>query len=125
MDELENRVQEVKDLLSYFIKQRDFVKKIGEATEAWDRLISITTTELTTLTGIKSEKPYNIYTKYKSKSNILVVNIGFLPSEYKDLSLDSVKNKLEQLYEYPVFLIDSSRQNTQGLSTECLPVYLI
>ena len=41
MDELENRVQEVKDLLSYFIKQRDFVKKIGEVTEAWDRLIVI------------------------------------------------------------------------------------
>lgn len=124
MDKLENRAQEVKDLLSYFIKQRDCVKKIGEATEAWDRLISITT-ELTTLIGIKSEKHYNVFTKYKNKFNILVVNIGFLPSEYKELSLDSVKNKLEQLYEYPVFLVDSSRQNTQGLSTESLPVYLI
>ena len=125
MKKLEKRAQEVKNLLTYFIKQRDSVKKSGEPTEAWDRLISITNNELTTLININSEKHCNAFTKYKSKSNILVINICFLPSEYKDLSLDSVKSKLEQLYEYPVFLIDSSRQNTQGLLTNSLPVYFI
>ena len=49
-----------------------------------------------------------------TSDKLLVVDIVTLPSEYKDLKIEDIRNRLEKHYKCNVFLIDSSRQNTQG-----------
>lgn len=48
---------------------------------------------------------------------ILVVDISYLTAEYRDLSEQEVRTKLELEYNYRVILIDSQRGNLDGAST--------
>jgi hypothetical protein len=57
------------------------------------------------------------------ENKILVVNVDSILIEYKDQSSDEIKNMLEAKYGCKVFLIDTSRKNTQGTSINNLPVY--
>lgn len=62
--------------------------------------------------------------KYNKK--ILVVDINYLPCEYKDNSSKEVREFLENEYGYTVFLIDKSRANIMdGINQDKLPVYFI
>ena len=45
---------------------------------------------------------------------LLVIDMNYLPAEYKDESSDEVRQKLEVIYNCKVLLIDSSKVNTQG-----------
>lgn len=57
---------------------------------------------------------------------ILVAEINYLLSEYKELSIELIKEKLEEEYGHKVFLIDGSRANLQGgNSFNSPPIYLI
>lgn len=50
----------------------------------------------------------------KNKDRILVVDINYLPSEFKDRTVKQVRKELEKYYKEKVFLIDTSRQNING-----------
>lgn len=59
------------------------------------------------------------------ENRILVIDISYLISEYKDKAIESVREELESLYGCKVLLIDGSRVNTQGLLSNYSPVYFI
>ena len=67
---------------------------------------------------IKTEKTLNDDTK------ILVVDINYLPSVFKDKPLEDIREQLEQMYSCKVLLLDASRQNIHG-SSQILPAYFI
>ena len=51
----------------------------------------------------------------KNKKKLLVVDINSLPSEYKESGdMESTRKKLQKIYKCKVFLVDTSKQNTQG-----------
>jgi uncharacterized protein YdaT len=50
----------------------------------------------------------------QKENRILVVDVKYLPSEYKGMTPDKVVELLEESYGHSVFLIDSSAQNLQG-----------
>ena len=61
----------------------------------------------------------------KVENKILVLDINYLVSEYKDKAVESVIKELESLYGCKVLLIDGSKINTQGLSNNYPPAYVI
>ena len=89
--------------------------------EIKDRLDLIRLYELAKDVGvlpIKTEKTLNDDTK------ILVVDINYLPSVFKDKPLEDIREQLEQMYSCKVLLLDASRQNIHG-SSQILPAYFI
>lgn len=50
----------------------------------------------------------------KNKDRILVVDINYLPSEFKDRTVKQIREELEKQYKEKVFLIDTSKQNISG-----------
>ncbi len=50
----------------------------------------------------------------KNKNKLLVVDINYLPSEFKDMDIDKMITKLQEIYNRKVFLIDSSHINLSG-----------
>ena len=68
----------------------------------------------------------NMPKEYKTKGvNMLVVDVNFLLSEYKDKDLSIIEKELTDKYGYPVFFIDSSKKNTCGLPSNSGAVYFI
>ena len=63
--------------------------------------------------------------KKPTENKILVIDINYLVSEYKDKAVELVTKELESLYGCKILLIDGSRMNTQGLSNNYSPVYFI
>jgi len=61
----------------------------------------------------------------KKQKRTLVIDINYLPSEYKDSNIKRIKKLLEKEYGCRVILIDGSRQNTQGMQNLNQPVYFI
>ena len=59
-----------------------------------------------------------------TEKSILVVDINYLPSEFKGKPLEYIREQLEQMYSCKVLLLDASRQNIQG-SSQILPAYFI
>jgi hypothetical protein len=59
------------------------------------------------------------------KDKILVIDINYLPSEYKDESVDAIRESLEAIYGCKVLLIDGSRRNLEGIQINNSPVYFI
>lgn len=64
-----------------------------------------------------------ITSKTNTVDRLLVVDKVILLSSYKELSDDEIKSKLESEYGFKIFLIDSSRQNTQGIVSSSPFVY--
>jgi hypothetical protein len=60
-----------------------------------------------------------------TENKILVIDINYLPSEYKDNNVDETRETLETIYGCKVLIIDGSRQNTQGTQNTNLPAYFI
>ena len=59
-------------------------------------------------------------------NRLLVVDINYLLSEFKDKPLETVKSELEEIFQVKVFFIDGSRQNMQSSSSNNYkPVYFI
>ena len=58
------------------------------------------------------------------KNRILVVDLNYLLSEYKNSDIDTIKSLLKNEYKYEIFLIDTSRTNIQG-SSNLQPVFFI
>jgi len=57
---------------------------------------------------------------------ILVIDINYLPGEYKDDAIDTTRETLETIYDCKVLSIDGSRQNTQGVQNNNIqPAYFI
>ena len=50
----------------------------------------------------------------KNKNKLLVVDINYLPSEFKDMGIDKIITKLQEMYNRKVFIIDSSKINLSG-----------
>jgi hypothetical protein len=75
----------------------------------------------TTAEGIKQMNQFSP----QKENRILVVDIKYLPSEYKGMTPDKVVELLEESYGHSVFLIDSSAQNLQGSTSvyNNLPIY--
>jgi hypothetical protein len=61
----------------------------------------------------------------KIKNKILVIDINYLPIEYKDLSTKEIKKELQEDFKCKVLFIDASRQNIQGSGYMNQPVYFI
>ena len=61
----------------------------------------------------------------KVENRVLVLDINYLVSEYKDKTVESVTKELESLYGCKVLLIDGSKINTHGLSNNYSPAYFI
>jgi hypothetical protein len=61
-----------------------------------------------------SEKSKQIENVLPQKNKILVVDIKYITTDLKSYNESDLRDKLEDLYGYFVFLIDSSRQNLQG-----------
>ena len=59
-----------------------------------------------------------------TEKSILVVDINYLPSVFKDKPLEDIREQLEQMYSCKVLLLDTSRQNIHG-SSQILPAYFI
>lgn len=60
----------------------------------------------------------------KEEKRLLVIECNYLPSEYKDMSVEEAQEILEKKYDCKVMLIDGSRINIQGVSQiEFKPVY--
>lgn len=55
---------------------------------------------------------------------ILVIDINYLPSEFREGTISDTKKRLEEDYKMKVLLIDSSKQNIQG-ATGLRPIYTI
>jgi len=63
--------------------------------------------------------------KIEKDKGIIVIDINFLPSEYKEKKLEDIRNELEGIYKTKILLIDCSRTNIQGVSNNSLPAYRI
>lgn len=63
----------------------------------------------------------------KNKERILVVDINYLPFELKDNNAErELREYLEELYNYKIILINTSKTNLQGFqSTNNQPIYFI
>lgn len=60
------------------------------------------------------------------KDRILVLDIKYLPSEYKSKdNVDETRETLETIYSCKVLLIDTSRHNIIGTENSNLPAYFI
>lgn len=59
------------------------------------------------------------------KKEVIVIDINFLPMEYKTKSFEEVKEEFDgKLLEYNVLYIDSSKQNSNnGCEMKYPPVY--
>lgn len=58
--------------------------------------------------------------------SILVLDVNYLPSEFKGNTSAELSEYLQSIYGYKVLLIDGSRQNLQGsLSAQYKPAYFI
>ncbi len=60
----------------------------------------------------------------KTKEDILVVNMNFLPLSWQEKSEEEVIVELEEVYKIKVLLIDDSRVNTT-IANSHLPIYRI
>jgi hypothetical protein len=60
-----------------------------------------------------------------SEDRILVIDINYLPSEYKGDNVDTIRESLEAIYGCKVLLIDGSRKNLEGTQINNPPVYFI
>ena len=60
----------------------------------------------------------------KTKEDILVVNMNFLPLSWREKSEEEVIVELEEVYKIKVLLIDDSRVNTT-IANSHLPIYRI
>jgi hypothetical protein len=69
----------------------------------------------------------NLPDKYRASKNnrILVIDINYLPSEYKGDNVDTIRESLEAIYGCKVLLIDGSRKNLEGTQINNPPVYFI
>lgn len=153
---MKEQIEQRRNLLSYFINQKANAVINNLPTDAWDKLINITTCQLTdlilneisdffnmskyrTAEGIKTESssnnlhdlikkqgliPIDTSRVNTSENRILVIDINYLPSEYKDGSVDTTRESLEALYGCKALLIDGSRRNIEGQNCN-LPVYFI
>jgi hypothetical protein len=61
----------------------------------------------------------------RNKDRILVIDIKYLPSEYKGDNVDTIRESLEAIYGCKVLLIDGSRKNLEGTQINNPPVYFI
>lgn len=61
------------------------------------------------------------------EKSILVVDLTYLPTETRNKGVDKITEELKEKYKCDVLLIDSSKQNTQGISASYggSPVYFI
>lgn len=134
MNILKNQIEERKNLLFYFFSQKIEAITNGLPTDAFDKLINITTDQLRFLVSkdvisIDLEKMVKSLgllpiSKVSTESKILVIDINYLPSEIKDKPLECIREFLEQRYSCKALLLDGSRQNTQS-SSQVLPAYFI
>ena len=60
----------------------------------------------------------------KTKEDILVVNMNFLPLSWIEKSEEEIIVELEEVYKIKVLLIDDSRVNTT-IANSHLPIYRI
>ena len=65
------------------------------------------------------------FSKSSSDYKIIVADINYLLSEYKEKSIPEIEEILEKKFSIKVFLIDSSKQNMQGASSTHKPIYFI
>ena len=148
---IKNQIEHRLDLLSYFISKKAEAIMNNLPINAWDTLINITTSQLENLISKETElfftTPLNTNTPSQklplkklnelikdmgffpidtetAKGNILVIEMNYLPSNYKSLSIEEARQKIENEYGYKVLFIDSSRVNTQTNSNS-QPVYFI
>lgn len=56
---------------------------------------------------------------------ILVIDIDYLPSEFKGGDISELQEDLEKKYKRNILLIDTSRKNLQGNSSTNNPIYTI
>lgn len=65
------------------------------------------------------------FSKSSSDYKIIVADINYLLSEYKDKSISEIEEILEKKFNMKAFLIDGSRQNIQGAPSTHKPIYFI
>lgn len=60
------------------------------------------------------------------EKRILVIDINYLTSEYKEMELSEMKKKLQKEYGYKVFITDGSKQNLSGAGLgQTPPIYFL
>lgn len=61
----------------------------------------------------------------QTEDKFLVIDLIYLPSQYKEMTLQEMRENLENHYGCKVVLIDSSTVNTHVNSIHRQPVYLL
>jgi len=125
---MEKQIEYREDLSRYYETQKEKAKRQYEVCEKLEDITNIQLEELYRLIELSKIPPIK-HSNFKSINNsdkIMVIDINYLPSEYKENDLEDSRRYFENIYNTKIIFIDSSRCNLNGAESKNLsPIYYL